>query len=277
MVVIGVLSCKMLQDEIIYLIENDPEISDVTVIANGEHFEFNQKLDDAGISYREVPLIMSVPDLARRSTDGSAGISLIVWNLELGLHMLPKLLKEEVYKDLEIFAKKTDGIYLLYGLCGNVLGRVEEDFRDICPVVILRDPDGAIVDDCIGATLGGRRQYLNLLRSFNGVGTFIFTPMYEATTDEFFNYCIGMKDITREQIVEMNKYMFKASNYKRIARLETGLHYTKNTDDLVKQFADTYDFEIFDLDGGNQEIFDDCWQKLKRIIQKKNETAQPNL
>ncbi|MCL2550386.1 MAG: DUF1638 domain-containing protein [Methanimicrococcus sp.] len=274
MAVIGILNCKMLQDEIIYLIENDPEISDVTVIANGEHREFIQKLDEAGIFYRAAPMIRSIPDLARRCANDSAGISLIVWNLELGLHERPKLLKEEVYKDLEIFAKKTDGIYLLYGLCGNVLGHVEDDFQEICPVVILRDPDGEIVDDCIGATLGGRRQYLNLLRSFHGVGTFIFTPMYEATTNEFFNHCKDRKGFTEEQMIEMNKFMFETANYKRVARLETGLHYTKNTDESLKRFAATYNFEIFDLGGGNQKVFADCWQKLKnKIIHKENATV----
>ena len=273
MSVIGILNCKMLQDEIVYLIENDPEITDVTVIANGEHREFIQKLDEAGISYKSAPMIRSVSDLSRRnmekSAEASAGISLIVWNLELGLHERPKLLKEEVYKDLEIFAKKVDGIYLLYGLCGNVLGHVEDDFKEICPVVILRDSEGSIVDDCIGATIGGRRPYLNLLRSFHGVGTFIFTPMYEATIYEFFHYSKNRSGFTEEQMIEMNKFMFETSNYKRIARLETGLHYTKDTEEGLKRFADTYNFEIFDLDGGNQTIFADCWQKLKNIIVQK--------
>ena len=269
MSVIGILNCKMLQDEIVYLIENDPEITNVTVIANGEHHEFIQKLDEAGISYKLAPMIRSIPDVTKRYEDDLTGLSLIVWNVELGLHMRPKFLKEEVYKDLEIFAKKVDGIYLLYGLCGNVLGHVEDDFKEICPVVILRDSDGEIVDDCIGATLGGRRQYLNLLRSFHGVGTFIFTPMYEATTDEFFNYSKDRGGFTEEQMIEMNKFMFETANYKQIARLETGLHYTKNTDESLKRFADTYNFEIFDLGGGNQKVFVDCWQKLKNIIVQK--------
>lgn len=272
MSVMGILNCKMLQDEIVYLIENDPDIKDVTIIENGEHLEFARKLDELGIQYRLTPMIHSVQDLTDREDRGSAGISLIVWNLELGLHEFPQKLKEEVYSDLKIFAGKADGIYLLYGLCGNVLGHVEDDFKDICPVVILRDPDGEIVDDCIGATIGGRRNYLNLLRSFQGVGTFIFTPMYEATSDEFFNYSRNKRGLTDEQIIEMNKFMFEASNYKRIARLETGLHYTKDTDAALKKFADTYNFEVFDLKGGHQQVFEDCYQKLKtRIVQK--ETA----
>jgi len=273
MTVIGVLNCKMLQDEIVYLIERDPEIKEIVVVENNEHQEFIQKLDKLEISYRLVPMIHSVPDLADRQMKDEAddGVTLIVWNLELGLHEFPKKLKDQVYSDLKIFAKKVDGIYLLYGLCGNVLGHVEEDFKDICPVVILRDPDGEIVDDCIGATIGGRRQYLDLLRSFKGVGTLIFTPMYIATSDEFFNYAKKNHGLTEQQIIEMNKFMFEASNYKRIAKLETGLHYTTDLEKPLKEFAETYDLEIFDLDGGHQQIFDSCYQKLKEKVVLKEE------
>lgn len=267
---IGILNCKMLQDEIIYLIQKDAEIKDVTVIENGEQEEFVRKLTEAGISYSLAPMIHSLPNAAER--EETAGISLIVWNLELGLHEKPKVLKEEVYKDLKLFSEKADGIFLLYGLCGNVLGHVEEDFADVCPIVILRDSDGEVVDDCIAATVGGRKPYLNLLKSFHGVGTFIFTPMYEETIDEFFNYNKDRRGFTEEQIIEMNKFMFEASNYKRVARLETGLHYTKDTEPKLKRFADTYGLEIFDLDGGHQQIFDACYQKLKHKISE-NEAA----
>ena len=276
MTVIGVLNCKMLQDEIIYLIERDPEIKEIIVVENNEHQEFIQKLDKLAIPYRLVPMIHSVPDLADRQMKNEAadGVTMIVWNLELGLHEFPKKLKDQVYNDLKIFAKKVDGIYLLYGLCGNVLGHVEEDFKDICPVVILRDPDGEIVDDCIGATIGGRRQYLNLLRSFKGVGTLIFTPMYIATSDEFFNYAKKNHGLTEQQIIEMNKFMFEASNYKRIAKLETGLHYTTDLEEPLKEFAEMYDLEIFDLDGGHQQIFDSCYQKLKEKVVLKEEVIE---
>ena len=269
MTVIGILNCKMLQDEIVYLIEHDSDIKEIIVVENEEHHEFIQKLEKLNIPYKLVPMIHSIPDLNDQEDRNNSEITLVIWNLELGLHEFPKKLKDQVYADLKVFANKADGIYLLYGLCGNVLGHVEEDFADSCPIVILRDSEGFIVDDCIGATIGGRRQYLSLLKSFKGVGTFIFTPMYEATTDEFFNYSKKSHNLSREQIIEMNKFMFEASNYKRIARLETGLHYTMNTDDAVKRFAETYNFEIFDLEGGHQQIFDDCYQKLKdKIVQK---------
>ena len=262
---IGILACKMLQDEIIYLIQTDPAVHDVVVIENGEHAEFVQKLNKLDIPYQSAASIDAVSDIDS-ADDSNEPLTLIVWNLQLGLHEYPKILKEEVYKFAEIFAKKVNGIYLLYGLCGNVLGKIEEDFKSICPLVILRDGDGEIVDDCIGATIGGRRNYLNLLKSFKGVGTFIFTPMYSATIEEFFEYSRRRKTYTEEQIIEMNKYMFQAANYKRVANLETGLHFNENTEEKLQKFADRYDFEIIQLSGGSQEIFWNCYEKLKSMI-----------
>ena len=266
MTVIGFLACKMLQDEMIYLILNDPEIKEITVIENGEHDDFIQKLDDAGIPYSLKPTIHSVPNLSDRTEPDKTDVSLVVWILELTFHYFPNILKEEVYSDLTILAEKAEGTYLLYGLCGNALTHVETDFKDTYPVVILRDPDGEIADDCIGAAIGGRRQYFDLLKSFCGVGTLIFTPMYEATIDEFFNYSRNNRGLTEKQIIKTNKFMFESSNYKRIARLDTGLYYTKDTDEMLERFADTYDLEIFDLKGGHQELFVDCYQKLKELI-----------
>jgi hypothetical protein len=199
----------------------------------------------------------------------SDSLSFIVWNVELALHEFPKKLKEGIYKYAEIFAKKVNGIYLLYGLCGNVLGNIEADFRLLCPscpVVMLRDSDGEIVDDCIGATIGGRRSYLKLLKSFNSVGTLIFTPMFSATVEEVFEHGRKREMFTEEQIFDMNKYMFKASNYKRVAHLETGLNFNENIEEKLHKFANKYELEVIQLSGGNQEIFWNCYEKLKSMI-----------
>jgi hypothetical protein len=185
---IGILACKMLQDEIIYLIQNDPKIQDVVVIEE-EHAEFVEKLDRLNIPYQLVPSVEAVSDIdpaADCSSDSASdSISFVVWNLTLGLHAYPKILKEKVYECAEIFAKKVNGIYLLYGLCGNVLERIEDDLKPF-PLVILRDKEGCIADDCISATIGGRPAYLNLLKSLRDATTFIFTPMFAVTSEEFF-------------------------------------------------------------------------------------------
>ncbi len=266
MAIIGILNCKMLQDEIIYLIQNEPEIQSVTVIENGHHGEFIEKMDSAGLNYKTVGSCSELSDAGSVSANNEK-ISLIVWNMELGLHDVPKILKDQVYEKLHEFAPKVNGILLFYGLCGNVLGRVEEDFADVVPVVILREDDGEIVDDCVGATIGGRTPYLNLLKSFHGVGTLILTPMGAATANEFFGFKKSPRELSEDEIYQMNKKMFDMANYKRVARLETGLHYT-DSDKPLHQFADKYQFEIIELDGGGQKVFLNCYSKLKNMIQK---------
>ena len=63
-----------------------------------------------------------------------------------------------------------------------LLGKIEDDFRTLgCKVCILKEENGEIVDDCIGAVLGGRGRYLEILKSCKGVGTFFLTPMWVQT------------------------------------------------------------------------------------------------
>ncbi|WNY22752.1 hypothetical protein MmiHf6_00370 [Methanimicrococcus hongohii] len=261
---IGILNCKILQDEILYLIETHPEIKEITVIENGVQEEFLQKLNKIGRQYKTVPSIHSLPDAQPPETGKNAddSYSVIIWNVELGLHSIPKKLKENIYENLEQFAPKVNGIFLMYGLCGNVLGNAEEDFKDILPVVILKEANGSVVDDCVGATLGGRTQYLNLLKSFKGVGTLIYTPMFSCSPlADFFMYPEGM--FTDEQIYDMNKMMLDGANYQYVAKLHTGLEYTENFDENIQNVADLYNLKVIELEGGSQTIFENCFNELK--------------
>ena len=268
MAVMGILACKMLQDEIVYLIQKDSDITDVAVIENGEHTDFIQKLDTLGISYRLVPSVADLPDLDRTSPVSNDSLALVVWILDLGLHEMPKKLRKSVYENIPIFTPKVDLIFLFYGLCGNVLADVEKDFKsDVCPVVILRDKDGIIIDDCIGGVLGGREEYAKVLKSFNGVGTFILTPMYASYTAEgYFGFGQGAAGFTDQQMYELNKYMFEASGYKQVANLDTGLYYTPNVKKNVQAFADKYQLKVIQLSGGHMGLFEDCYQKAKKIL-----------
>ena len=58
---------------------------------------------------------------------------------------------------------------LLYGFCGNLLKNIEKDFNYLeCPLVVLRDAEGNIVDDCICATLGGKQAFMEKIKGFRG-------------------------------------------------------------------------------------------------------------
>ncbi|MCO5380972.1 MAG: DUF1638 domain-containing protein [Methanosarcina barkeri] len=115
---------------------------------------------EAGVPHKVLP-VEEIPEKQEEK-----GFTLNIYMLELALHAIPENLKRTVYSKVEAMAPRSDGILVFYGLCGNVLGKIEEDFKALdCKVRILKEENGEIVDDCIGAVLGGRGQYLKALKS----------------------------------------------------------------------------------------------------------------
>jgi hypothetical protein len=176
---LSIISCKIMQDEIIWILANDSSIEEIIVVENENVREFAEKLNKINLQYK----MLSVKDIFSLSEmkGKSKKYTVLIHLMELGLHINPKELKKKVYKTIEILAPFSSGILLFYGLCGNVLGNIEKDFEGHsppCMVRILKDQKHRIVDDCIGATVGGVENYLKLLKSVSDVGTYLFTPMY---------------------------------------------------------------------------------------------------
>jgi hypothetical protein len=69
------------------------------------------------------------------------------------------------------------------------------------------------------------------------------------------------KDPTKA--LKMMKKLHEMVGYKRVAKINTGLKYTENFDEAIREFADIFDFEILEFDDGNQKIFEDCYNELK--------------
>ena len=165
----------MFEDEIMHLLENDPEIEKIVIVENNDCDGIRKKMLEAGIPHKVFP----IEELPEKQEEKS--LTLNIYMLELALHAIPENLKKIVYSKVRAMVPHSDGILLFYGLCGNVLGKVEEDFRiPGCKVCILKEENGEIVDDCIGAVLGGRGRYLEVLKNCKGVGTFFLTPMWAA-------------------------------------------------------------------------------------------------
>lgn len=113
--------------------------------------ELTEKLDMVDLQYRLLRLndINQLSDAKNRSDK----YTVLTYIMELGLHSVPKTLEIKVYETINLLIHFSSGILLFYGLCGNVLGKVEEDFcleEDDCIIRILRD-DVRIMDDYIGA------------------------------------------------------------------------------------------------------------------------------
>ncbi|KXS40545.1 MAG: hypothetical protein AWU59_2489 [Methanolobus sp. T82-4] len=255
MPVMSFVACRMFEDEIVHIIENDPTIGKVMVVQNEDCPGLTQKLDSIEYSYDLLPF-SSVPEKLEGENEANV---LLIYMLELALHADPDNLKSVVYEKTEELAHYSDGILLLYGLCGNVLGKVEDDFKsNPCAIHILKEENGDVVDDCIGAVLGGRAAYLDKLKGCKGVGTFFMTPMWAAHWREMV-VSAGMTPDPDD--IKLSKFVFDYAGYKNVARLDTGLYYEKRFDSMVKEFAELFDFKILDMKA-SPELISRCYRKL---------------
>ncbi len=260
MPVMSIVACRMYEDEIVYLLENDTDLDDVVLIENGGHHGLARKLTDVGYAHRVLPL-----DKIKRNPEGGKAkkITLIINIIEFGLDASPSTLRDVVYTEIKHLTEKSDLILLLYGLCGNVLGNVEKDFESSpCIVRILKDKDGEIVDDCIGALLGGRASYLETLKSFKGTGVYFLSPMGAANWRELLQ---SSRLALSQDDMSIAKYVFDYSGYKKVAKINTGLSNEKRFDEHVADFARCFDFDVVNISGCST-LIEECYRKAKSEI-----------
>lgn len=261
MTVMSIIACKIMQDEIVWLFKNDTDINKIIIVKNENIYEFVEKLDEQDISYEIVPF----ENISQTLENNENKYSVIVNMLELGLHAVPKILKSEVYKTIENMMPFSTGILLFYGMCGNVLTNVETDFnleKNNCIVRILKD-DIRVVDDCIGATIGGGKNYLNLLKSTSKEPAFFFTPMFADTWKELVLATTGLS--LEDDYLKVSKQINDLAGYSRVAKINTGLNYVKNIDKKIEEYAQLFGYSIFEITG-NQEIFEKCYSSMKKEV-----------
>ncbi|WP_321417900.1 DUF1638 domain-containing protein [uncultured Methanomethylovorans sp.] len=253
MFVLSIIACRMFEDEIVFMIEKYGSIAKLIIIDDENSASVAGKLDQCGYYYEFSSLEKIQEAIADTPADSTI---VIIHMLELALHALPENLRRTVYGKIEQMSIYSQAVLLFYGLCGNVLGKVENEMSKCsCPVYILKEENGEIVDDCIGAVLGGRAAYLAKLKSFKGVGTFFMTPMWAANWKEM----IRSAGITNDpDNTKMAKYVFDYAGYKKVAKLNTGLKYEQRFDSMVEEFAKTFDFEIIEMDA-NLSLIEKCF------------------
>ncbi len=254
MPVISFIACRMFEDEIVHIVENDNSIENLLVVDDPDCCGLVTKLEDAGCEFSSV----MKDDIYEYISD--TGLTLVVEMLELALHATPEHLKEVVYDKTREVSEYSDGVLLFYGLCGNVLGKIEMELADLpCQVRILKEENGNVIDDCIGAVLGGRAAYLEKLKSFNGVGTFFMTPMWASHWREMV-VSAGMTPDPDD--IKRSKFVFEYAGYKNVAKMDTGLYYEKEFEFMVEEFAGLFDFNIIEMKAGPQLLVR-CYEQLK--------------
>ncbi|MCS3923274.1 DUF1638 domain-containing protein [Methanosalsum natronophilum] len=259
---IGIVLCKIFEDELIHIIQKGPLPKNILIIDNGEADNFTEKLDSQGLPYSKFKQKEIEPYLNQEETNG---IVLIIHILELALHAHPNKLKESVYESINEMSSYCNGIFLLYGLCGNVLADVESEYNSSeTAVKILRDDEGIIVDDCIAAVLGGRKEYLKTLKSCRGSGTFFLTPMWAANWRDMAKSAGMCADPYDD---EMSKFVFEQVGYNTVGKIDTGLNYERDFHQKVEEFAKIFNFKIVDMNG-SPKLIEKCYQEfLNNVVE----------
>lgn len=270
MFVLSIIACRMFEDEIVCMIEKHGSIATVIIVDDQNSASVAGKLERCRCKYKILP-IEKVEQFISDAPEHSTIV--ILHMLELALHAVPENLRRTVYGKIEQMSVYSQAVLLFYGLCGNVLGKVETEMsKGSCPVYILKEENGEIVDDCIGAVLGGRAAYLDKLKSFRGIGTFFMTPMWAANWKEM----IRSAGITNDpDNTKMAKYVFNYAGYKKVAKLNTGLGYEQGFDMMVAEFARTFDFEIIEMDA-TLSLIEKCFCRVFDNIKDSGQADELN-
>ena len=258
MPIITIIACRIFEDEIAHLIESDTDIDELIIVETEGHQGLAKKLTERGYPYTTVPF-----EKLPGKQENENKFTLIINIIQFGLEAAPSALKDKVYSKIEQFTELSNIILLLYGLCGNVLANVEKDFEEVpCNIHILKEENGEIVDDCIGALLGGREKYLEALKDSKGVGIYFLSPMGSANWRELL---LSSGLVPDPDDLEMTKYIFDYSGYKKVAKVNTGLMYERNFDANVEEFAKAFNFDIVDIKGSTG-LIENCYKKAKSKI-----------
>ncbi|MGZ4919721.1 MAG: DUF1638 domain-containing protein [Halobacteriota archaeon] len=184
--------------------------------------------------------------LHQRSVDD---LIVVVNVLRLGLHVDSKLLKQDVYHQIERMANFSDGIFVLYGIC-DALRTLEQDFNgSACPLFFLAD-DGKTVDDCIALALGGNQPYGDVLTNDRDIVLF-FTPMWAA----------------HWQDLPDDYSLLKHVRFKKIAKVDTGLSYEPDFEANVDKCARRFHLRPVPLKGSTAVIHQ-SYQRAKNEVRR---------
>ena len=187
---LSIISCRMLEDEIVHLLSSDREVEELLLLDGKETQSLSRKLKSQNRPHILLAWESIGSHLRKRNGPGGLfsrlgirssradGLVVVVNLLRLGLHSDLDLLRTAVYDEIRRLSAFSDGILIFYGRCGDSLAHLEEDLADLsCPLYFLTDGQGRRIDDCIATALGGNEEYDRTLSEHKDVAVFL-TPMW---------------------------------------------------------------------------------------------------
>lgn len=231
----GIIGCKLFEDELAYLFSRDEGLEHLLIVENEESKGLLRKLMVKEHRFT----IDTIDEGSIPSLDVPGGFSIFLWIKPMALHQKPEKLREDIADSIRMVQDRCGVILLFYGLCGNAFKRMDTMTEDISvPVIILRDHRGEVIDDCIGAVLGGTTEYYEQLKKSSG--TFFLTPMWAENWRELFH---KVQILTDPNDIVGAKYVFDCVGYKNVIKLDTGLGNKEKFDQQIDEFATLFGFK----------------------------------
>lgn len=255
MPVLSIVACRMLEDELVHLLSADREVRELLLVDEMPSLSLSAKLKGQNRPHLLLSLDRIARHLQERKTRRggifSRSISsrkaeetvIVISPLPLGLHSDLEQLKAAVYDNIRSLSSFSDGILIFYGKCGGFLADLEHDLPDLtCPIYFLTDESGERIEDCIALALGGNENYDRTLAEHQDVALFM-TPMWASNWK-----AMGQEDATSGRRRDLRS-MLKASGMKKVAQINTGLHFEPGFMELVAGFAREFALQRIELPG----------------------------
>ncbi|MCZ7665416.1 MAG: DUF1638 domain-containing protein [Thermoleophilia bacterium] len=232
--VIGLLTCEVLEEEVAYLLCRETAVSRIAVLAS----EYSESFRDFVAAYGGRVQVLETLD----GFEPSDGLDVVVRVLKVALHMVKENLQAGVRDAAIELAEKVDVLMLGYGMCGNVLEDPEGLLTEVeVPIIVPRNDDGSIIDDCVCLVLGGTEAYLKQV--YKEAGTWFLTPGWLRHWETLLVKELGAKDIPTV------KWIFDRTGYKRALMVETGVGEPETYRLESEKFAQTFEFYLEGVEG----------------------------
>jgi len=257
--VLGIVGCQVLEDELSYIVASDIEVKNVLIIDETVQQTIAKKIQRLAPG-KNVSCFDQNYDVKQFQLPND--MSVIIWLKPISLHQSPPLLREEVFKVVKKIEPLINSLLIFYGQCGKAFRNFEMLAQGILvPVTILRDKDGALIDDCYGTELGGNEEYHKFLIEQRGP-SYMLNSMWAA---HWRNFMMETQMLHDSNNVEEAKEIFKYMDYVTAVGLYNGLVDQTEFERQVEEFA-----RIFDLQAENHrgtlKIVEHSYVEAKGIL-----------
>lgn len=255
---IGIVVCQIFEEELLEIFGSFPKIDKILIYDNEASKEF-QNIVRNKLSVDKFSIVRELCSV--RFLKREKEVEALLYFLPLALHVDPPLIKEEVVSATKEIEKHVDYIVLFFGLCGNSLGNLEvlmKESRIAVPVVILKDMQGEIVDDCVCALIGSRNNYIEALNE--EPGTWFMTYGWAKYWKELSCETVGTFDVNKMKLV------FDRTGYKRTVALDFDFGDRIIYYERCKEFSEIFNLPVCYKKGNTNILKEALGKALEEVL-----------